>query len=202
MPDPAAALSYLQRSAPAAKAAGAGGMLASQAGPNFATVLPCGFRWAYLGRWAPAGRVAGVLVPQVPVPPRIPRSRTHAPAPGLLPRPAASSWCCSAPGAAPPASACLGWRCAMRWAARCTSGQTRCGLPPRLLRYCRAWPPMHAHQTSSSTAARGECLSRPPALPGGHCVSPHCCPALRPSQPPACLHAPHPPVAERRSTAG
>lgn len=44
MPDPAAALQYLQRAALLARAVGPGGSLVAQPGENFQTVLPCGFK--------------------------------------------------------------------------------------------------------------------------------------------------------------
>ena len=50
MPDPAAALDYLQRAAALSKAAGPGAALVQQPGENFGTALPCGFRWG-LGQW-------------------------------------------------------------------------------------------------------------------------------------------------------
>jgi hypothetical protein len=57
MPDPAAALDFLQRAAVALKAAGPAGPLLQQPGENFCTPLPCGFRCVHLrgaeGRQAP-----------------------------------------------------------------------------------------------------------------------------------------------------
>lgn len=51
LPDPAAALEYLQRAMLMAKVAGPGGMLVGQPGENFGAVLPCGFRWVLVGRY-------------------------------------------------------------------------------------------------------------------------------------------------------
>ncbi|PSC76354.1 N-methyltryptophan oxidase [Micractinium conductrix] len=53
LPDPAAALEYLQRAALLAKAAGPSGGLLAQPGENFATPLPCGFslRLVLLSSW-------------------------------------------------------------------------------------------------------------------------------------------------------
>ncbi|KAL4434260.1 hypothetical protein ABPG75_000701 [Micractinium tetrahymenae] len=53
LPDPAAALEYLQRAALLAKAAGPGGGLVGQPGECFATALPCGFalRLVLLSSW-------------------------------------------------------------------------------------------------------------------------------------------------------
>lgn len=44
LPDPAAALQYLQRAALLSRAAGPGGPLVAQPSENFATPLPCGFK--------------------------------------------------------------------------------------------------------------------------------------------------------------
>lgn len=53
LPDPAAALEYLQRAALLARGPGLGGGLVSQPGECFATALPCGFclRLVLLSSW-------------------------------------------------------------------------------------------------------------------------------------------------------